>query len=449
MSFNRIFRSCSFHRLWFSLNHIRTVYTAQSELSPLQIYRNKVEAYELRFDSRQEQLMTILDKLYYDLQTYIPEPRYIETTTLPDEIKKNFLTTLTNVFKTSNSTNDFIEQPNSLYIYGGAGCGKSLLMDIFFECMPIKEKRRVHFNSFMLEFHNRMHRIRSNNAAVSDNLLGSVVEELLDEIWLLCFDEFMVLDIGDAMIIKRLFEHLFAKGMIMIATSNRPPDDLYYRGLNREYFLPFIPFLYRMCTVYNMDSSTDYRLIGTQGHVQTVFKANRPETASELDSLCARLIAPFEPQTTTLDVNGRDITIPWQARGVIKFSFDELCGQEYFSADYIAIASTYHTLILTDIPKLNIEQRDLIRRFIILIDELYNYHTKLIISMYVHTVKDIFNPLKDNPNLKREDLLTMDEFHSFDRTISRLIEMQSKEYLSKPKRFGNKKKVFDEWAQLQ
>jgi protein AFG1 len=109
-----------------------------------------------------------------------------------------------------------------------------------------------------------MHRIRSSSAAVSDNLLGSVVEELLDEIWLLCFDEFMVLDIGDAMIIKRLFEHLFAKGMVMIATSNRPPDDLYYRGLNREYFVPFIPFLHRMCSVHNMDSSTDYRLIGTQ-----------------------------------------------------------------------------------------------------------------------------------------------------------------------------------------
>jgi protein AFG1 len=109
-----------------------------------------------------------------------------------------------------------------------------------------------------------MHRVQSNHAAVSDNLLGYVVEELLDEIWLLCFDEFMVLDIGDAMIIKRLFEHLFAKGMVMVATSNRPPDDLYYRGLNREYFVPFIPFLYRMCSVHNMDSSTDYRLIGTQ-----------------------------------------------------------------------------------------------------------------------------------------------------------------------------------------
>ncbi|CAF3725101.1 unnamed protein product [Rotaria sp. Silwood1] len=211
--------------------------------------------------------------------------------------------------------------------------------------------------------------------------------------------------------------------------------------------VPIIPMFTKNCREAVRAMTLGRLFLG--GHVQTVFKANRPETASELDSLCARLIAPFEPQTTTLDVNGRDITIPWQARGVIKFSFDELCGQEYFSADYIAIASTYHTLILTDIPKLNIEQRDRIRRFIILIDELYNYHTKLIISMYVHTVKDIFNPLKDNPNLKREDLLTMDEFHSFDRTISRLIEMQSKEYLSKPKRFGNKKNVFDEWAQLQ
>ncbi len=150
-----------------------------------------------------------------------------------------------------------------------------------------------------------------------------------------------------------------------------------------------------------------------------------------------------------MDVNGRNIIIPWQARGIAKYSFDELCGQEYFSADYIAIASTYHTLILTDIPKLNLEQRDRIRRFIILIDELYNHNTKLIFSMFVDTVKDIFNPLKYNPHLKREDLLTMDEFHSFDRTISRLIEMQSKEYLAKPKRFINKKNALDEWSQLQ
>lgn len=186
-----------------------------------------------------------------------------------------------------------------------------------------------------------------------------------------------------------------------------------------------------------------------QGHVQTVFDSRRPETSSELDALCTRLIAPHEPQSTSLDVHGRNITIPWQARGVVRFSFDELCAHEYFSADYIAIASTYHTLILTDIPKLSVENRDRIRRFIILIDELYNHHTKLILSMSVDTVKDIFNPLKDNPHLKREDLQTMDEFHSFDRTLSRLIEMQSKEYLAKPKRFSKTKNSLDEWSQLQ
>ncbi|CAF1107196.1 unnamed protein product [Adineta steineri] len=445
---NRIVLSYSFRRLWFSVNHNRTIYTAQNESSPLQIYRNKIKAYELRSDPRQEKLMSMLDKLYYDLQTYEPQTTHIETATLPDK-NKTLFSKLTNAFKTSNTKNDFVKRPKSLYIYGGAGCGKSLLMDVFFECMPIKEKRRVHFNSFMLEFHNRMHRLRSNNAAVSDDLLGSVVEEILNEVWLLCFDEFMVLDIGDAMIIKRLFEHLFAKGMIMVATSNRPPDDLYYRGINREYFIPFIPLLHKMCTVHNMDSSTDYRLIGTQGHVQTVFDARRPETASELDALCKRLTSPFKPESATLDINGRNITVPWQARGIARFSFDELCRHEYFSADYIAIASTYHTLILTDIPKLNIEQRDRVRRFIILVDELYNHNTKLILSMSVDTVKDIFNPLKNDPNLKREDLLTMDEFHSFDRTISRLVEMQSKEYLAKPKRFSNQNKSPDEWSQLQ
>ena len=182
--------------------------------------------------------------------------------------------------------------------------------------------------------------------------------------------------------------------------------------------------------------------------MQTVFDARRAETTGELETLCARLIAPFEPKSATLDVNGREITIPWQARGVAKFTFEELCNHQYFSADYIAIASTYHTIVLTDVPKLTLEHRDRVRRFIILIDELYNFHTKLILSMSVDTVKDIFNPLKNEPHLKREDLLTMDEFHSFDRTLSRLIEMQSKEYLAKPKRFTDKSKPPDEWSRL-
>ena len=194
-----------------------------------------------------------------------------------------------------------------------------------------------------------------------------------------------------------------------------------------------------------MFEKNTFKFFVLQGHVQTVFDANRK---SELDSLCARLIVPFEPEQTVINVNGRDLVIPWQARGVTKFTFDELCGHEYFSADYIAIASIYHTLILTDITKLSIEQRDRIRRFIILVDELYNHNTKLIMSLYVNTVKDIFNPLEDDPHLKREDLLTMDEFHSFDRTVSRLIEMQTKEYLAKPKRFSQKKNSVDEWSQL-
>lgn len=179
-----------------------------------------------------------------------------------------------------------------------------------------------------------------------------------------------------------------------------------------------------------------------------MFDARRPASATELDALCNRLITPYEPKPAPLDVNGREIIVPWQARGIAKFSFDQLCNKQYFSADYIAIASTYHTLVLTDVPKLSLEHRDRIRRFIILVDELYNFNTKLILSMSVDTVKDIFNPLKDNPRLKREDLLSMDEFHSFDRTLSRLIEMQSKEYLAKPKRFTNKKNTLDDWAHL-
>jgi predicted ATPase len=179
-----------------------------------------------------------------------------------------------------------------------------------------------------------------------------------------------------------------------------------------------------------------------------VFDARRTQTTSELDALCQRLIHPFQAQTAQLDVNGRHITVPWQARGIVRFTFDQLCNHEYFSADYIAIAATYHTLILTDVPRLTLEQRDRVRRFIILVDELYNAQTKFILSIEIDTVRDIFNPLKDNPCLKRDDLLTMDEFHSFDRTYSRLIEMQSKEYLAKPKRFIDRANALDSWSNL-
>ncbi|CAF0781767.1 unnamed protein product [Didymodactylos carnosus] len=291
-----------------------------------------------------------------------------------------------------------------------------------------------------------LNRLKKTNDHSKNDVLSTVVQDILSETWLLCFDEFQVTDIGDAMIIRRLFEHLFANGMVMVSTSNRRPDDLYYNGLNRELFLPFIPFLKKHCQIYDMGSTLDYRLTGTDGQVQTVFDARKPSTEREINLLCEKLIAPHTPQPQELDVMGRKCYIPWQARGVVKFTFQELCTKNLFSADFIAIASTYHTLVLLNIPKLNIEHRDQIRRFIILIDELYNYYTKLICSILVDDVREIFTPLKDNKNLKREDLMSMDEFHAFDRTVSRLIEMQSKEYLAKPKLFS--KKVQDEWSKL-
>lgn len=245
-------------------------------------------------------------------------------------------------------------------------------------------------------------------------------------------DEFQVTDIADAMILKRIFEGLWSMGAIVVATSNRPPDSLYENGLNRPIFLPFIDYLKQMCDVHDMDSHSDYRLTGQQS-AKTVYhvyrsEQERNEVNSTIEQLFEQLSHPNKPETRVISAMGANMTIPSSARGVAKFSFKQICDQAYGAALFIELAKQYATVVLTDIPKMDIfGSGDVLRRFILLIDELYQHNVKLICSAEAPPQQLLTFP----EGTSRSDYLSHENVFAFDRTISRLVEMQSREYLMK------------------
>ncbi len=311
--------------------------------------------------------------------------------------------------------------PRGLYLWGEVGRGKTMLMDLLFEALTVTEKRRTHFHAYMAEVHGRIHAWRQklkSGEVQGDDPIRPVAMDLAKDAWVLCFDEFAVTDIADAMILGRLFTALFAHGVVVVATSNRPPSDLYKDGLNRALFLPFITLLGERMEVLRLQARTDFRL-EKLGDAPIYFSPPDDRATAALDDLFRRLTGGAAAGPATLKVHGHPVEVPRQAMGVARFRFEELCARPLGAADFIAVADTYHTVVIDGVPKLRPEQRNEVRRFITLIDVLYERHVKLLVSA------------EAEPGALYHAETGAEAFE-FARTESRLHEMRSRDYVSAP-----------------
>ena len=356
--------------------------------SPKEIYQQRLDDGTLRPDPVQESAVKALERLYADV--------------LKPATKRGWF------FKK-------IDAPKGLYMHGGVGRGKSMLMDLFYEALPADvPKGRVHFHAFMISVHDFMHEKRKEGRD-ADKALPVFAKDVAEKARVLCFDEFHVTDIADAMILARLFRHLFEAGVVVVATSNWEPDRLYEGGLQRDRFLPFIDLLKERMEVLHLDSPTDYR---TQFLTQegSYFWPLGGETTRRVNTVFNALTDNALPRPDEIEVKGRVIEVEAAAKRAGRFSFAQLCERPHGAEDYLAITKRFDTVFLEGVPKLGYDRRNEAKRLMILIDALYEAGTRLVVSA-------------DAPP---EKLYTgHDHAFEFDRTISRLNEMQSADYLEK------------------
>jgi cell division protein ZapE len=311
--------------------------------------------------------------------------------------------------------------PRGLYVHGEVGRGKTMLMDLFFQQSPVEHKRRAHFHEFMAEVHERIYGFRQDIARgelPDGDVMALTAAAIFDQAWLLCFDEFHVTDIADAMILGRLFSKLFDLGTVVVATSNVAPEDLYKGGLNRALFLPFIAQISDHMDVLRLDARTDFRLEKLAGVKMWLVPADRAADAA-LDKAWQKMTgaAPCKPRD--ISIKGRILHVPCSAHGVARFSFADICEKPLAASDYLRLARDYHTILIDHVPVMDTPERNAAKRFITLIDTLYDNAVKLMASAAADPV-----------SLYRASEGV--EANEFKRTSSRLIEMSSESYLALP-----------------
>jgi cell division protein ZapE len=372
---------------------------------PLSAYQAKLAGRELAPDSAQAAAMERLQALWQALLGYDPAP-------LDPPAKPTGL--LGRLFG-RNSAPPRPEPPRGLYLVGEVGRGKSMLMDLFFETAEVARKQRLHFHAFMQQAHRRIHGWKQAHGDSADPI-PPLADSIAADAALLCFDEFQVHDIADAMILGRLFEALFARGTVVVATSNTGPDDLFKGQPGRDAFLPFIALIKRHVEVWPLVAARDYRRERIRSLPTWHVPADgRAEAA--LDAAFAALTGQERGEPMELPLLGRMIEVPEAARGVARFDFNQLCGKPLGPADYLAIAEAFHSLVVDNIPRLGPENFDKARRFITCIDTLYEHRCKLVASA-ASTPDQLY---------ERGTNAAM-----FERTASRLTEMQSQEYRALP-----------------
>lgn len=457
-------------------------------MRPTEAYRQLVAKGDITIDQNQVSALPVFDRLYDDLVKYTKNNKVKAVPKRQVELRPpNRLGIIPSFFlrreqekkidQALNEDENVVYHPLShvkgLYVWGGVGCGKTMLMDLLYDNAPTEiRKRRLHFHQFMLdvqktsnsirfkskeEMQNQANRTNMVSYNTSDNrrrtpeaeinLFDEVAQRMISDVELLCFDEVAVSDVAHAMILKRLFNSFYKIGLVVIFTSNRPPSDLYKGGLNRGGFLPFIDLVNKQCYTYHMKSNTDHRLLGHQA--DSYLSPMNSENDAKFEKLFLDMCKGMPAVPRKLEVFGRHVDVPKSCGGVCYFFFHELCGGEKSTADYDVIAKTFHTVFINGIPQFPYENNDVKNRFLLLIDTLYERRCKVIIYAAVEPYQlqaprdeaaakisggaPQFEQLTEFERESGKLLVDADDSSfQMDRCVSRLIEMRSKEYLESP-----------------